>query len=168
MFRSGPWGVGPLVVGAHVDRPWWLLGGGRCLRRTCSAAFAVRAPLPAPYTPRCCALPPLRKGSLHPRARHCSLPFSPLLCSLLGLIAFTAPYLPWALLGFSLLLGHDVTSDLLGIGVGHIYYFLADVFPALARVRGWRIQKILHTPWILHALFGTNRRAPPVEIVPPH
>ena len=85
--------------------------------------------------------------------------------SLLGLIAFTAPYLPWALLGFSLLLGHDVTSDFLGIGVGHIYYFLADVYPALARARGWRIQKVMHTPWLLHVLFGTHRRAPPVEIV---
>ena len=35
--------------------------------------------------------------------------------SLLGLLAFNAPYLAWVLLGFSLLLGHDVSSDLLGI-----------------------------------------------------
>ena len=32
--------------------------------------------------------------------------------SLLGLLAFNAPYLAWVLLGFSLLLGHDVSSDL--------------------------------------------------------
>jgi hypothetical protein len=49
--------------------------------------------------------------------------------SLLGLVTFNAPYLPWVLLGFSALLGHDVTSDLLGIAVGHAYYYLAG---------GWR------------------------------
>ena len=43
----------------------------------------------------------------------------------MGLLAFNAPYLPWVLLGFSLLLGHDVTSDALGIAVGHVYYFFA-------------------------------------------
>lgn len=70
-------------------------------------------------------------------------------CSLLGLIAFTAPYLPWALLGFSLLLGQDITSDVIGIAVGHLYYYLADVYPALAAARGWRIKKLMYTPWIL-------------------
>lgn len=70
-------------------------------------------------------------------------------CSLLGLLAFTAPYLPWALLGFSLLLGHDITSDVLGIAVGHVYYFAADVYPALAAARGWRCRRVMRTPWIL-------------------
>ncbi|XP_039098769.1 derlin-3 isoform X3 [Hyaena hyaena] len=40
-----------------------------------------------------------------------------------------APFLPWALMGFSLLLGNSILVDLLGIAVGHIYYFLEDVFP---------------------------------------
>ena len=71
------------------------------------------------------------------------------MCSLLGILAFTAPYLPWVLLGFSMLLGHDVTSDMLGIAVGHAYFFCADVYPALAAARGWRWRKLLHTPWIL-------------------
>ncbi len=35
-----------------------------------------------------------------------------------------APYLPWVLLGFSLLLGNSVSVDLLGMAVGHVYYFL--------------------------------------------
>ncbi|XP_073860245.1 derlin-3 isoform X8 [Macaca fascicularis] len=42
---------------------------------------------------------------------------------------FQAPFLPWALMGFSLLLGNSILVDLLGIAVGHIYYFLEDVFP---------------------------------------
>ncbi|XP_003508154.1 derlin-3 isoform X1 [Cricetulus griseus] len=46
-----------------------------------------------------------------------------------GLLNFQAPFLPWALMGFSMLLGNSVLTDLLGIIVGHIYYFLEDVFP---------------------------------------
>lgn len=77
---------------------------------------------------------------------------------LFGLLAFSAPYLPWALLGFSLLLGHDVTSDVLGIAVGHIYYYLADVLPAVAAARGWYIRKFMRTPFFLPWLFGSCRR----------
>ncbi|CAI5446165.1 unnamed protein product [Caenorhabditis angaria] len=47
----------------------------------------------------------------------------------LGMIAFNAPYLPWVLLFFSLLLGNNAAVDFMGIGCGHIYYFLEDVFP---------------------------------------
>lgn len=79
-------------------------------------------------------------------------------CSLLGLVAFTAPYLPWVLLIFSMLLGQDVTADALGIAVGHAYYFLADVYPALAAARGWRMTSLLATPYLLHVAFGTHRR----------
>ncbi|KAK4812930.1 hypothetical protein QYF61_001045 [Mycteria americana] len=46
-----------------------------------------------------------------------------------GLLNFQAPFLPWVLMGFSLLLGNSIIIDLLGIAVGHIYYFLEDVFP---------------------------------------
>ncbi|XP_006903080.1 PREDICTED: derlin-3 [Elephantulus edwardii] len=44
-------------------------------------------------------------------------------------LTFQAPFLPWVLMGFSLLLGNSILVDLLGIIVGHIYYFLEDVFP---------------------------------------
>lgn len=44
-------------------------------------------------------------------------------------LTFQAPFLPWVLMGFSLLLGNSILVDLLGIAVGHIYYFLEDVFP---------------------------------------
>uniref|UniRef100_A0A670JZR0 Derlin n=1 Tax=Podarcis muralis TaxID=64176 RepID=A0A670JZR0_PODMU len=46
-----------------------------------------------------------------------------------GLLNFQAPFLPWVLMGFSLLLGNSIIIDLLGIAVGHVYYFLEDVFP---------------------------------------
>lgn len=61
-----------------------------------------------------------------------------------GLMNFQAPYLPWVLLGFSLLLGNAVYVDLMGIAVGHIYYFCEDVFP---NERGG--YKILKTPEFL-------------------
>lgn len=44
--------------------------------------------------------------------------------SFLGLFPFTAPYLPWVLFSFSILLGNSATTDLIGIIVGHMYYFL--------------------------------------------
>lgn len=51
--------------------------------------------------------------------------------SFLGLFSFTAGYLPWVLLGFSLLLGHNIQADLIGIACGHVYYFLEDVYPTV-------------------------------------
>jgi len=46
-----------------------------------------------------------------------------------GLLTFNAPYLPWVLLCFSILLGNSIAVDVLGMAVGHVYYFLEDVFP---------------------------------------
>ncbi|OZJ05930.1 hypothetical protein BZG36_01209 [Bifiguratus adelaidae] len=48
----------------------------------------------------------------------------------LGLFVFSAPWLPWVLLAFSLLIGSNFpTGDLMGIAVGHLYYFLEDIWP---------------------------------------
>ena len=57
--------------------------------------------------------------------------------SFLGLFPFTAPYLPWVLLAFSVFLGASASVDLIGIAVGHLYFFLDDVYPQVADVRGW-------------------------------
>lgn len=97
-----------------------------------------------------------------------------------GLLTFKAPFLPWVLFGFSLMLGNSVMVDLIGkllksfyclfmylfsvfipcliigkfimlishisagIAVGHVYYFLEDVFPE--QQGGFRILK---TPGIM-------------------
>ena len=76
--------------------------------------------------------------------------------SFFGVVTFNAPYLPWVLLLFSLLLGNAVEMDFLGILVGHAYYFLDSVYPRVAALRGWRIKKVLVTPSILHYLFNTD------------
>lgn len=65
-----------------------------------------------------------------------------------GLLTFNAPYLPWVLLAFSLLLGNSIAVDLLGMAVGHFYYFLEDVFP---HQRGG--MRLLTTPQMFKALF---------------
>ncbi|TLS23327.1 uncharacterized protein PpBr36_06033 [Pyricularia pennisetigena] len=52
--------------------------------------------------------------------------------SFLGLLVFTAPYLPWVLMGFSLVLHGTVPKDeIMGVVIGHIWYFFADVYPPL-------------------------------------
>ncbi len=71
--------------------------------------------------------------------------------SFLGLFQFRAPYLPWVLLGFSTLLGNSPVIDLIGIGVGHVYYFCEDVFPHTPAGRG---RKLLPTPEVLHFVLG--------------
>ncbi|KAL2620915.1 hypothetical protein R1flu_001120 [Riccia fluitans] len=67
--------------------------------------------------------------------------------SFLGLFSFTAPYLPWVLLGFSVMVASSPWVDLLGMAAGHAYYFLEDVYPMMTG------RRILKTPAIIKALF---------------
>ena len=78
-----------------------------------------------------------------------------------GLMNFQAPYLPWVLLGFSLLLGNSVVVDILGIAVGHVYYFLEDVFPQ--QPGGFRI---LVTPGILKRILERGNEDADYEPMP--
>ncbi|CAK4472013.1 unnamed protein product, partial [Aphanomyces euteiches] len=83
--------------------------------------------------------------------------------SFLGLFPFTAPYLPWVLLLFSTVLGNSATIDLIGIFVGHIYYFFEDVYPTIADIRGWRVRRVLETPTFVKFLcnpHGLNNDQP--------
>ena len=47
-------------------------------------------------------------------------------------VPFSAPFLPWVLLGLSVLLGNSPTIDLMGISVGHLYFYLEDVLPEVS------------------------------------
>jgi Derlin-2/3 len=52
--------------------------------------------------------------------------------SFLGLLVFTAPYLPWVLMAFSLVVHGIVPKDeICGVVVGHVWYFFSDVYPSL-------------------------------------
>jgi len=82
----------------------------------------------------------------------------------LGLFTFTAPYLPWVLLSFSFLLGNNGLVDMVGICVGHLYYFCEDVYPLMLPSR----KRLLKTPHILELLFTVNEEQPfnHPEIIP--
>lgn len=53
--------------------------------------------------------------------------------------------------------------DLIGICVGHAYYFLDFVYPVLADVRGWSVKRIIQPPaaleWICGVLQGGEAHA---------
>lgn len=85
--------------------------------------------------------------------------------SFLGVLSFNAPYLPWVMLTFSVLIGNGITMDLLGIAVGHIYYYLQYVYPKVAQIRGFKIQRLLEPPAVLHYLCGSYQ---PVYEEHPH
>jgi|TARA_B110000971_G_C19917802_1_gene457660 Derlin-2/3 len=74
--------------------------------------------------------------------------------SLFGLFPFTAPYLPWVMLAFSMLMGNSPTIDLIGMAVGHMYFFAEFVYPKLAEIRGWRIRRLMDPPLILKWICG--------------
>jgi len=78
-----------------------------------------------------------------------------------GLLIFRAPYLPWVLMVFSFLLGKSITVELLGMVVGHFYYFLEDVFPT--KSGGIRILK---TPRFLSAIFDPVTEDPDYAPLP--
>lgn len=42
---------------------------------------------------------------------------------------FQSVYLPWVLLGFSLLMGGNPLPEACGVAAGHSYHFFADIFP---------------------------------------
>jgi Der1-like family len=44
-------------------------------------------------------------------------------------ITVQSVYVPWVMVAFNLLTGTSAFNPLLGIGVGHLYYFLVDVLP---------------------------------------
>ncbi len=68
--------------------------------------------------------------------------------SFLGMFQFQAPYLAWVLLGFGYMLGQSIADDLLGIAVGHLLYFLDDVYPQMPGGR-----RLLRAPEFLINMF---------------
>ena len=67
---------------------------------------------------------------------------------------------PFAMMLLTILLGGDIWTDLLGLGAGHIYYFLKDVVPL---EYGYRL---LRTPALLARLVKAPRPAEAPAVVP--
>ena len=61
----------------------------------------------------------------------------------MGIFNLRAPYLPWFYLVFSFLLDSDFKYDLVGMIVGHFFFFFKDVFP---RIKKFNNYQIMETP----------------------
>ncbi|XP_063769068.1 derlin-3 isoform X6 [Pseudophryne corroboree] len=81
--------------------------------------------------------------------------------NLFGLLTFRAPFLPWVLMGLSLIMGASSLVDFLGIITGHIYFFLEDVFPYQPGGK-----KLLVTPAILKQIFDDSEADPNYNPLP--
>lgn len=57
--------------------------------------------------------------------------------SFLGVFQFNAPYLPWVLLAFSVLIGNTYVVDTIGIAVGHVYCARAVRRARVGARSGW-------------------------------
>jgi Derlin-2/3 len=64
----------------------------------------------------------------------------------MGIFTLPAPYLPWFYLIFSYLLESEFKHDLMGMIVGHIYFYFKEIFPRIKKSKGL---SILETPKIL-------------------
>lgn len=60
--------------------------------------------------------------------------------------------LPWVLLGFHLILGGNVLFDVVGILVGHLYYFLTIKYPETTGTN----QPLITTPAFLYNYFPSQ------------
>eukprot|EP01053_Blabericola_migrator_P004781 Blabericola_migrator_1__4780@NODE_2515_length_2656_cov_407_905755_g1313_i1_p6_GENE_NODE_2515_length_2656_cov_407_905755_g1313_i1NODE_2515_length_2656_cov_407_905755_g1313_i1_p6_ORF_typecomplete_len103_score7_86DER1/PF04511_15/1_4e22_NODE_2515_length_2656_cov_407_905755_g1313_i119202228 len=72
---------------------------------------------------------------------------------LLVFFSISAPYLPWALAGISFVAGFQIIDHIIGIAVGHILFFLDDVYPLMPVSKGSRplrapvfLQRLLDPP----------------------
>jgi hypothetical protein len=85
--------------------------------------------------------------------------------NMMGIFNFDAPYLPFVLLGFPLILGGGLPwGDIPGLIAGHIYYFFEDIYP---RMPGSNGVKYLATPTIFRALFEGMQRDRADATLPP-
>lgn len=66
--------------------------------------------------------------------------------NIMGLFTLLGFYLPWVMLGLNVIFGTPLLPDLMGIVVGHLYYFFSSLHP---RNGG---QNILKTPLWVHKL----------------
>ncbi len=65
--------------------------------------------------------------------------------------AFPAWQFPFVMVLFHMLVGGDIIGDLMGIFVGHVFFYLSEVYPRVTN------RRLLATPQFLYDMFsGTN------------
>eukprot|EP00727_Mastigamoeba_balamuthi_P011812 m51a1_g7253 hypothetical protein (250) ;mRNA; f:149853-151432 len=78
--------------------------------------------------------------------------------ALFGVLHFAAPWLPWVWLLFGLVFYNEIVSDILGIVVGHVYFYLEDVLPLTT---GYRLIRV---PGFMQAMFDPRPAVPVVDV----
>jgi Derlin-2/3 len=61
--------------------------------------------------------------------------------ALFGLVPIKAPYITWFFILLQIVFGHSILNDIIGVAIGHLYYFFEDVYPKLKNSNGVRILK---------------------------
>ena len=86
--------------------------------------------------------------------------------NMMGVLNFTAPYLPWVMLGFQMLLGGSPWTHVLGMSVGHVIWFAEDVLPRMLP----DAPRIFLAPDVMRVALGQDPRGmaplPPFRVVP--
>lgn len=76
-------------------------------------------------------------------------------------IGVSAPFVPWVLLAVKAFMGKPIFLGLMGIAIGHLFYFLVDVLPDVHGV------DLLHTPRFLVNWLGWGAKGSGVYMEPP-
>jgi Derlin-2/3 len=67
----------------------------------------------------------------------------------LEIFHFRAPFLPWFMMLFVVMFGFNPRYDLIGVTVGHLYYYLEDVVPKIPETQD---VKVLKPPRVLKSI----------------
>ncbi|EFN50559.1 hypothetical protein CHLNCDRAFT_136591 [Chlorella variabilis] len=82
--------------------------------------------------------------------------------SLFGFIKLNGRHLPFAFLALDLLMGQDIWSDVMGILMGHMYWFLTDVYPVASG------RHVIQTPrWLSRLCLQHGIGRVPIQAVNP-
>lgn len=68
-------------------------------------------------------------------------------------ISVPAPYLPWVMVVLSYVAGYQLTENLMGIIIGHTYYFFTDVYPKMPTSGG---MELFATPSFVKTLLNQH------------
>jgi len=49
----------------------------------------------------------------------------------MGIFPITAPYLTWFFMLINIMVGDSILGDLIGIIIGHFYYYMTEILPKL-------------------------------------
>lgn len=72
-----------------------------------------------------------------------------------------ATFVPWVMLALTFFVGRPIFLALMGIAIGHLFYFLVDVLPDSHNV------DLLHTPKFLVNFLGWGAEGSGVHVQPP-